>query len=352
MQLLRFIQGLPLPICDGIISRMKPHRFSINWKLPLLLYVVTWLTTSGFRFDSVVPYRFFLALLLIPLNLEQSGEAWNALGATLYQGLAYSVPLMTILTCHELGHFLQTRSYRIRSSLPYFIPMPFGPFGTLGAVIAMDDRIPNTRALFDIGISGPLAGLIPTLIFLYFGIKWSSFGPASIGDGMVFGEPLLFQYVSHRIYGPMPPDVSMYVHPVGMAAWVGLFLTSLNLLPFSQLDGGHIFYALVGPRAARYSLVVFYSVILLVIFFQLWHWVLILILLSYIGVSHPPTANDAMPLTPFRRILGWLTLSFVLIGFTPTPIKINEPAPKTPGIYCQAESNPVSGVVTNSFPTA
>ena len=319
-------------------------RSTFYWKLPLFLYIVTWLSTTGFRFDSglldsVVIKQFFLAVLLSPFDARLASEAWMVLGKALWLGLQYSVPLMLILTCHELGHYIQTRRYGIRSSLPYFIPMPFGPFGTLGAVIAMDGRIPHTRALFDIGISGPLAGLVPTLFCLYFGIRWSYLGPTSGGSDMVFGEPLLFQYFTYWIYGAMPPDVTLYMHPVAMAGWVGLFLTSLNLMPFSQLDGGHIFYTLLGRRAASFSWMIFYVIILLVIFFKLWHWAPVLILITAIGVGHPPTANDAMPLTPFRRVLGWCTLAFIVLGLTPTPITFNEPKNERPPVrmFCVAE---------------
>jgi membrane-associated protease RseP (regulator of RpoE activity) len=319
------------------------HHFRIYWKLPLLLYVVTWLTTTGFRFDfdTGVIYQFFLSLMLSLSGSDLSGDAWWVFQQQLYQGILFSVPLMLILTCHELGHFIQMRRYGVHSSLPYFIPMPIGPFGTLGAVIAMDGHIPNARALFDIGISGPIAGLIPTLFCLYFGIKWSYFVPISVSGDMMFGNPLLFQSMIYWIFGSMPPDVFLYLHPVGLAGWVGLFLTSLNLMPFGQLDGGHVFYSLLGRRASAVSWGVFYVVIILVIWFRLWHWSLILILLAWIGITHPPTANETITLTPFRRILGWGILMFIVFGFTPTPIIINDPpqTPNSPRMYCQRVEN-------------
>ncbi|MDR1385836.1 MAG: site-2 protease family protein [Planctomycetaceae bacterium] len=310
-------------------------QYQVYWRLPLLLFMITWLTTTGFRFDNGIIYHFVLAILLSPIDIESAYNAWVSLGELLYQGVKFSVPLMCILTCHEFGHYIQTRRYGVYSSLPYFIPMPIGPFGTMGAVIAMDGRIPHSRALFDIGISGPLAGLVPTMFCLYYGIKWSHFGPV-LDSELIFGEPLLFQYFTYWIFGAVPSAMTLYVHPIGMAGWVGLFLTSLNLMPFGQLDGGHVFYALLGRRAAIISWTAFYVVIILVVLFQLWHWSLILILLAWIGVTHPPTANDAMPLTPFRRILGWGTLAFIVLGFTPTPIILEEPeiSSEPPKLYC------------------
>ncbi|MDR0336077.1 MAG: site-2 protease family protein [Planctomycetaceae bacterium] len=320
---------------------MRPNDSNnsrIYWQLPLLLYLATWLTTTGFRFDfdDGVVYRFFLSLMLRPFDSDLSGEVWLEFCQKLYQGILFSVPLMLILTCHELGHFIQMKRYGVRSSLPYFIPMPIGPFGTLGAVIAMDGRIPNARALFDIGISGPLAGLIPTLFCLYYGIKWSYFVPVSLSGDMTFGNPLLFQSMTYWIFGATPADVILSLHPVGLAGWVGLFLTSLNLMPFGQLDGGHVFYALLGRRSINVSWGVFYVIIILVIWFRLWHWSLILILLAWIGITHPPTANENVRLTPLRQILGWGILAFIVLGFTPTPIIINDSPQNTepPKIYC------------------
>jgi len=289
----------------------------MRWKLPLVLYIATWLTTIGFRFDhSFAEFCVSYVCGMVPFE-----TFWIAF----VDGLKYSAALMLILTCHELGHFLQTLRYRVQSSLPYFIPMPFGPTGTLGAVIAMDGRIPHRRALFDIGISGPLAGLVPTLFCLYFGIKWSYIVPKSIGvGGLSLGEPLLLQWIVQWIYGPLASDLTVMLHPVALAGWVGLLLTSLNLMPISQLDGGHIFYALLGKRAAVAALGVFYVLLVLVAAYQLWHWTLLLLILALIGVGHPPTADDSAPLTPFRYLLGSAVLAFVLIGFTPTPIQFNE----------------------------
>jgi len=305
----------------------------MRWKLPLILYIATWLTTLGLRLDHQLP----LAFVFYACGAVSFDVLWEAL----VDGLKYSAALMLILTCHELGHFIQTLQYRIRSSLPYFIPMPLGPTGTLGAVIAMDGRIPNRRALFDIGISGPVAGLVPTLVCLYYGIKWSYIVPTFNSNGMSLGEPLLLQWMVKWFYGPLSPDLTVLLHPVAMAGWVGLLLTTLNLMPVGQLDGGHIFYALLGQRAGTAAWGIFYVLLVLVAVYQLWHWTLLLIILALVGVRHPPTANDAVPLTPGRYLLGCLMLAFVLIGFTPTPIQFNESEPqeKEPQWECRVDSS-------------
>jgi len=307
-----------------------------HWKLPLLLFLATCVTTTFCRieFGNDVLYQFLLSLCLTVAGVESAPQYWIDFIGKLWLALQFSSALLLILVCHELGHYLQSRRYRVRSSLPFFIPMPFGPFGTLGAVIAMDDEVPHSKALFDIGISGPLAGLIPTLFFLYYGIQWSYLGPRQVGE-IEFGDPLLMQWTIYWMFGSIPPDMMLYYHPFAMAAWTGLLLTSLNLMPFSQLDGGHIMYALLGRKSLPVVYCVFVAAVLAVAWFQLWHWSLILVLIVLIGLAHPPTANDTIPLGWFRRCLGWATLLFIVIGLVPTPWTFDGSMPlEKPLWYC------------------
>ena len=279
-------------------------------------------------------YKFLLSLCLSVAGAESASQYWIDFTVQLWEAMQFSMALMFILTCHELGHYIQSRRYRVQSSLTFFIPLPFGPFGTLGAVIAMDDEVPHSKALFDIGITGPLAGLVPTLIFLYYGIQWSYLGPHQTG-AMELGNPLLIQWTIDWIFGPLPPDMTLYHHPFAAAAWAGLLLTSLNLMPFSQLDGGHIIYALLGRKSVPFVYCLYVAVILAVAWFRLWNWTLVLILILLIGLAHPPTANDAVPLGWFRRCLGWATLLFVAIGFAPTPLMFDGYMPaEKPVWYC------------------
>ena len=309
----------------------------LNWKLPLLLYLATWLTTTFCRrieYDNNTLYSLLLSLCLSISGADSAPQYWLEFRQYLWDAFQFSAALMFILTCHELGHYIQSRRYRLRSSLPFFLPMPFGPFGTLGAVIAMDDEVPHTKALFDIGITGPLSGLVPTLIFLYYGIQWSYIGPRQPG-GIEFGDPLLFQWTTYGLFGYIPPDMMLYHHPFAAAAWAGLLLTSLNLMPFGQLDGGHVFYALLRRRSIPVIRCFFVAALIVVTWFQLWHWSPFLILIVLIGVAHPPTANDAIPLGWFRHCIGWATLMFVLVGFSPIPLSIDEHEPlEKPVWYC------------------
>jgi membrane-associated protease RseP (regulator of RpoE activity) len=283
-------------------QEVRPVRPRRRWRLPLLLFVATCFTTvfAGGAEVGLV-------------------EGW---WAGLLMGLRYAVPVMTILVCHEMGHFIQAYRYGVYASFPYFIPMPFPPLGTLGAVIAMEPRLGHRRALFDIGISGPLAGLVPTMIFLVIGLQHSTLGiPAA--HSMLFGDPLLVQFLANWILGPIPKGYEVMVDPMAFAGWVGLLITSLNLFPIGQLDGGHILYALLRKKAHKVASVVLFGALFMVIWKweYLKSWTLMVFLLLLMGPIHPPTADDEEPLGVGRYILGWLTLAFIVVGFTPVPLQ-------------------------------
>ena len=278
--------------------------------LPLFLFVATWLST-------------LTAGGAIGVGLTVAAESGLAAGllAGVMQGMKFALPLMTILICHEMGHFLQARRYGVYASFPFFIPMPFSPLGTLGAVIAMEPRIGDRKALFDIGITGPLAGLVPTLIFCVVGLHWSQYGEPEPGQ-MIYGDPLLFQWLTEAVLGPRPVGHDVMVHPMAFAAWAGFLVTSLNLIPIGQLDGGHILYSLLRKRAYPVAtlLLTLAAIAVLVNFALYGPWLLMLLLLIAMGPKHPPTQNDYARLGPVRIVLGWLALAFILIGFTPQPI--------------------------------
>jgi membrane-associated protease RseP (regulator of RpoE activity) len=233
-------------------------------------------------------------------------------------GPIYAAALMFILTCHEFGHYLQARRYHVPASLPFFIPLPLPPLGTMGAVIGMRGNMGNRKSLFDIGISGPLAGLGPALMCSIVGLRLSSVVPISPG-GDNLGEPLLFKFLAAWLIGPLPEGQTILLHPLAFAGWVGIFITGLNLFPISQLDGGHVLYALLRKKAHIVATALLFIAIAFVLLTQNYGWLLMLFLLVMVGPNHPPTGNDDVPLGTGRTILGWLSLSFVIIGFTPTP---------------------------------
>ena len=242
-------------------------------------------------------------------------------------GLAYSTCLMTILVCHEAGHYLQMRRYGVRSTFPFFIPMPIPPIGTMGALIVMGSRIRDRRALFDIGISGPLAGLVPTLVFSFWGLYYGSKGhPVDLNPMWQFGKPLIFKAMEWLVHGSVPAGPDIYLGPMAQAGWVGLLITSINLFPIGQLDGGHVLYGLLLGKARFVAWVVLIAAVLGVFVsvaflgnMDMAGWTVMLALLFLMGPRHPPTGNDHMPLGTFRTVLGWLTLAFLIVGFTPNP---------------------------------
>jgi membrane-associated protease RseP (regulator of RpoE activity) len=235
-------------------------------------------------------------------------------------GIGYTLPLMTILLCHEFGHFIQAARYRVPASWPYFIPIPQPPIGTMGAVIVMQPGMGNRRSLFDIGITGPLAGLIPALLFTVIGLSLSEYIPVSPRMQATFlGRPPIFDFLAEIILGPRPAGMAIHMHPVAFAGWVGIFITALNLIPIGQLDGGHVLYALLLKRAYPIAQAVLFAAMAAVILFGYWGWSLMILLLMLMGPIHPPTANDHVPLGTGRTILGWASLLFVPLGFTPVP---------------------------------
>jgi membrane-associated protease RseP (regulator of RpoE activity) len=227
---------------------------------------------------------------------------------------------MTTLLAHELGHYLQARRYCVPASLPYFIPMPASPIGTMGAVIAMQPGAGNRRTLFDIAVTGPLAGLVPALIFSIVGLNWSQVVASNnVQFGLRLGEPYLFQLLANLVIGPLSEGQDIALHPVAFAGWVGIFITALNLIPIGQLDGGHILYSLLLRRAHPIAQLLLVGAAIAVVVWGYWGWSVMILLLMLMGPVHPPTANDDVPLGTTRAVLGWACLLFVPLGFTPVP---------------------------------
>ncbi len=236
-------------------------------------------------------------------------------------GWLYSFAIMTILLTHEMGHYIMTRRYGIPSTLPFFIPLPLPPFGTLGALIKMKGTITDRKALFDIGIAGPLSGFIVAVPFIIAGIKLSTItkvsGPPTAAY-MELGEPLLFKILEPLLVGEIPGGHELMLHPLAYAGWVGLFVTSLNLLPVGQLDGGHVIYAVFG----RQSKWVFYGVILGLGILAVLHnlgWFTLVILLMIFGRSHPRPLDEETALDGRRQKLAILVLLVFIMSFIPAP---------------------------------
>ena len=254
-----------------------------------------------------------------------------------YAGLWYSLPLMGILLGHEMGHYFTCRYYGVRATLPIFIPMPMPPFGTLGALIVMRSPMPHRRAIFDIGLAGPLVGFLLSLPAVIIGLHMSK---AVDGTELVryylthklwlcsVGESQLFHWFERLMVGDIPPHMALDFHPLAMAGWVGLFVTALNLLPVGQLDGGHILYGLFGRKSIRISnAVVGGALLALVVAYQLmWQYTVFMVLVFLLSFRfpHPPPLDDVDPIGPNRKLLGAVALLVMILSFTPHPFDIQD----------------------------
>lgn len=262
-------------------------------------------------------------------------------------GWKFAVPLLFILLCHEFGHYVLARKHHVDASLPYFIPFPF-LFGTFGAVIRMRSPISTKNALLDIGAAGPIAGMVAAIPIMVLGLTWSRIGPIEPGVGMQEGQSLLYLLIKRIVVGPIPDGHDVWLHPVALAGWIGFFITMLNLLPVGQLDGGHVAYALFGPRQDRLSRLAQLALIPLGLGLCLYHgltaqvagetgdrlvqaylmgtnwlvWALALqVMRAMTGPKHPPTGPE--PLSPVRRTVAIVCLVLFVALFMPVPMHPN-----------------------------
>jgi membrane-associated protease RseP (regulator of RpoE activity) len=263
-----------------------------------------------------------------------------------YVGWIFAVPLLGILLAHEFGHWIAARIHGVPASLPYFLPLPlFSPFGTLGAVIAMPRRIRSRNALLDIGAAGPLAGMVVAIPVIVIGLSLSPVLPPESDTFIQEGQSLLYMLLKFLVLGPIPVDHDVRLHPTAFAGWAGFLVTMINLLPWGQLDGGHIAYALFGPVQNRLARL--FRLMLLPLFFynlatflipvlrgtsrmsletavtnsMFWFtWFLMLGFIAWLTKSdeHPPT-EDAT-LSPVRRAIAIFSLLLFVALFMPTPI--------------------------------
>jgi membrane-associated protease RseP (regulator of RpoE activity) len=272
------------------------------------------------------PLRHLLLLLATIVTTTMAGARIAGVEptslASVAAGLPFSVTLLAILLTHEAGHYLMCRWHGIAASLPYVLPAPpFFLLGTFGAVIRVRSRFPDRRALFDMGAAGPWAGFVIALPALVVGLRLSKIETAPPqGPVMMLGDSLLTSFLARVVLHAEPDTVVL--HPVAFAAWAGLLVTSLNLLPVGQLDGGHVLYATRGRRALLVPALLVGSLLWLSVtgspFWVLWTVVAVAMLL----MGHPPTVDDGLPLDGARRIGALASLVLFVITFVPEPIRI------------------------------
>ncbi len=246
----------------------------------------------------------------------------------IYKGLPFSLTLMGILLSHELSHYLASKKHHTKATLPYFLPAPpiISPIGTFGAFIKMKSPIVTRKALVDIGASGPIAGFVLSVIASVVGLSHSSVIPVSAvkgGISMNLGDSILFSFLTRMTLGTPPDSYDVLLHPVAIAGWFGLFVTSLNLIPIGQLDGGHIAYAFLKERHRAVSFLL--VGVLLVLGLVYWPgWAMWGALMFALGLNHPPVIYWEVPLDMKRKVTGILALIIFVITFIPLPLTIVE----------------------------
>jgi membrane-associated protease RseP (regulator of RpoE activity) len=278
-----------------------------NWLINLVLFLATVLTT-----------------LLIGAAYEGASldEGWRAL----LQGWPYSVSIMLILGAHELGHYFAARYHREPVTLPYFIPVPT-IIGTMGAFIRLKAPVKNRRALLDIGVAGPLMGMVFALPILLYGLATSSVGPIGVPEPgqqiLMEGNSILYILLKLLVFGRFLPSdgIDVQLNSIAWAGWVGLLVTGLNLIPVGQLDGGHIAYVLFGKKARQLFWPVIIGLVALVLVTQTLMWGIWIVLLYFLGRSHAQPLDDVTPLDSRRRAIAILTLCLFVLVFTPIPIQ-------------------------------
>ncbi|MBA3483072.1 MAG: site-2 protease family protein [Pirellulales bacterium] len=290
---------------------LQPQR---RVMLPLVLFIATCASTFWVGVTHWDPLR------------PEYSRTWGHVAAVVQEnwpyGLAYMGAVLAILLTHEMGHFLQTVKYGIPASYPLCIPIPFNPIGTMGAVIGMDGARADRRQIFDIGIAGPLAGLGVAFPVLWQGIKYLDLSRRPEPGEIEFYLPLVAQWMLQLAHPHATWATDEWVslselNPYFMAGWVGMLITGLNMLPISQLDGGHTMYALFLDRAHSFArLFISFAILYVVINLdEAVLWTPMLLLVIFLGIHHPPTRNDDMPLGPLRWTIGLASLAIPILCF-------------------------------------
>jgi len=317
------IELLPAP---GETFAAAPRIERPRYGLALLLFGLTFFcaTTLGpimvqvSRTDMLAVFGPFLVPELV-------AQVWR--NATLLRlGLSFSVPALAILLAHEMGHYIACRRYGLPCTLPYFLPVPFN-FGTFGAFIKIKAPIQSKRQLFDVGIAGPIAGFVALVPFLLYGIANShparlllASGPAETAPMILLpGRCLAIELATWWFHGPLPAGMVLDLHPMALAAWLGLLATAINLLPLGQLDGGHILYAATGRLQRRLAFPLWILLGLMGFFWV--GWLLWFAIVRLIGLYHPPVYDESEPLDTTRRALAWLALALLVLSFIPVPMQ-------------------------------
>lgn len=299
--------------CTASAPTEPTRRRVLDYAIPIGLFLSTVFTTlwAGAYATNTDPTQGALEFLV---NNPRA----------LLKGIPFAGTLLGILVTHELGHYVLSRIHRVPASLPLFIPGPPHFIGTFGAIIRMRGPILSRKALFDIGVAGPIAGFVVAVIALIIGLGWSKVVLTQGLYGLHLGEPLLLQFVSWLMLGPLPDGYDVVLHPVAFAAWFGLFVTSLNLIPIGQLDGGHVVYALWGERQRTVALTMLPILLFLGFMPGGWPgWFLWAGMAGVLGLAHPPVQDPETVLGRTRILIGWFAVAIFVLTFAPIPFSFH-----------------------------
>ncbi len=273
-----------------------------------------------------IPYLHIILFILTFLSTLTAGALQKGVNifkepSKIIEGLPFSGTLMTILLFHEFSHYIASKKHHTKATLPYFIPAP-SLIGTFGAFIKMKSPIITRKALIDIGASGPIAGFIVSVIASMIGLNMSEIVlTENVLDAIKLGDSILFSLLSRLVIGVPPEGYDILLHPVAFAGWIGLFVTSLNLIPIGQLDGGHIAFALLGNKHKYLSIILVIVLVFLGIFY--WEgWALWAVLMLILGIKHPPILYWEFTLNSKRKSVGFISLLIFIVTFIPEPFRI------------------------------
>jgi membrane-associated protease RseP (regulator of RpoE activity) len=315
-------------IVQAELAESQPPRHRRRATLPIILFLLTCASTFLAGATGWLPGEY----LFDPRDLNPVSPFFQlhtrlAILEHWQQGLVYMGCVLAILLLHEMGHFVMTLIYHVRSTWPLFIPFPVSPIGTMGAVIAMEGYKADRRQIFDIGLAGPLAGLVLAIPIVWIGASQLDLTRPPAGPR--FGLPLAVQLLMQHMH-PGQPHAAIAINqlnPLFMAGWVGLLVTGLNMLPVSQLDGGHVTYALFGRRA--HWIARFFMFVVFIYMGLTWYlkdtfppWMLMAVLVMLMGTDHPPTRDDTVPLGWFRIGLGAISLLIPVFCFAPNLVQL------------------------------
>jgi len=314
----------------------KPKQQFRSAKINVILLLATILTTMLAGSEMYVSYDSAPPVLASIISLRY-----------LFLGLLFfTVPLLFILGLHELSHYYMAKKHGVKASLPFFIPAP-GMLGTFGAFINIREPIPNKKALFDIGVAGPIASFLASipviLIGLFFMSRYPVVLPESGGSVVILGPsfgilpditfPLLYSFLSYFV----PTIEGVVIHPTAFAGWVGLLVTAMNLLPAGQLDGGHMARAVLGEKCKYASYAATALMLALGLIYS--SWLIFALLIMFLGISHPPPLDDVNPLGKKRKVIASFVCVILALSFVPIPMLLVEVPPVDYSVHLEIATN-------------